>query len=78
MLGLAIAGIIFGGLPACGEVNHIQKNVVTPFQPTTTMPEIHETAYIHPGAHVIGDCWIGQLTMGCLPGRRGHAHLCRS
>ncbi len=61
--GLAVGGFILAALPACGGVNHIQKNVVTPFQPTTTLPKIHETAYIHPGAHVIGDCWIGQLTM---------------
>ncbi len=47
----------------CGGPKNIHKNVVTPFQQATEDPQIHETAYIHPGAFVIGDCHIGELTM---------------
>lgn len=61
----AVAAI--GGLAAfvvhCQKPGNIHENVVTPFQPATENPVIHETAYIHPGAFVIGDCHIGELTM---------------
>ena len=62
--GMAVAAsalaLTIGCNPGPGNVH---KNVITPFQKDVEDPKIHETAYIHPGAYVIGDCHIGELTM---------------
>lgn len=63
-LGLSAAALAAVTLTACGPgLDNVHKNVLTPFQPDLEDPQIHETAYIHPGAFVIGDCHIGELTM---------------
>jgi carbon dioxide concentrating mechanism protein CcmM len=40
--------------------SNISPNVRTSFIPNTTYPHIDHSAYIHPSAVIIGDCYIGK------------------
>lgn len=42
---------------------YIHSNVLTDFNPNVLLPEIEETAFIHPIAIGIGDCHIGKLVL---------------
>ena len=42
---------------------NIHSNVKTDFNPNVTSPEIQSSAFIHPFAVVIGDCYIGKLVL---------------
>jgi carbonic anhydrase/acetyltransferase-like protein (isoleucine patch superfamily) len=42
---------------------NIHPNVKTDFNPNVTFPSIQGTAFIHPFAIVIGDCYIGKLVL---------------
>ena len=42
---------------------NIHSNVKTDFNPNVTYPEIQSSAFIHPFAVVIGDCYIGKLVL---------------
>jgi carbonic anhydrase len=42
---------------------NIHSNVKTDFNPTIKFPQIQESAFIHPFAVVIGDCYIGKLVL---------------
>ncbi len=41
----------------------IHKNVITDFCPKESMPDIDQTAYVHPLAAVIGNVTIGRRVM---------------
>ena len=45
------------------EWPNIHSNVKTDFNTNISLPEIQETAFIHPFAVVIGDCFIGKFVM---------------
>jgi carbonic anhydrase len=45
------------------EWPNIHSNVKTDFNPNITSPQIQDTAFIHPFAIVIGDCYIGKLVL---------------
>jgi carbonic anhydrase len=45
------------------EWPNIHSNVMTDFNPNITYPQIQDTAFIHPFAIVIGDCYIGKLVL---------------
>ena len=42
---------------------NIHSNVKTDFNPNVTYPQIQSSAFIHPFAVVIGDCYIGKLVL---------------
>ena len=42
---------------------NIHSNVKTDFNANISLPEIQDTAFIHPFAVVIGNCYIGKLVM---------------
>src|SRR5689334_2304942 len=42
---------------------NIHANVKTDFNPNVTSPQIQASAFIHPFAVVIGDCYIGKLVL---------------
>ncbi|MGA8915746.1 MAG: hypothetical protein WB474_07150, partial [Nitrososphaeraceae archaeon] len=42
---------------------NIHSNVMTDFNPNVTYPQIQSSAFIHPFAVVIGDCYIGKLVL---------------
>jgi carbonic anhydrase len=42
---------------------NIHSNVETDFNPTTKLPDIEDSAFIHPFAVVIGDCHIGRWVL---------------
>lgn len=42
---------------------NIHSNVQTDFNPNVTLPQIQDSAFIHPFAIVIGDCYIGKMVM---------------
>lgn len=42
---------------------NIHSNVITEFNPNVTAPQIQASAFIHPFAVVIGDCYIGKLVL---------------
>lgn len=42
---------------------NIHSNVLTDFDPKVFLPEIEESAFIHPFAVVIGDCHIGRIVL---------------
>ena len=42
---------------------NIYSNVKTDFNANVTSPEIQSSAFIHPFAVVIGDCYIGKLVL---------------
>lgn len=42
---------------------NIHSNVKTDFNPNVTSPQIQASAFIHPFAVVIGDCYIGKLVL---------------
>ncbi len=42
---------------------NIHSNVKTDFNPNVTSPQIQDSAFIHPFAVVIGDCYIGKLVL---------------
>lgn len=42
---------------------NIHQNVKTDFNPNVTLPDIDESAFIHPFAIVIGNCYIGEKVL---------------
>jgi carbon dioxide concentrating mechanism protein CcmM len=42
---------------------NIHSNIETDFNPTTKLPEIEDTAFVHPFTVVIGDCHIGKWVL---------------
>ena len=43
------------------EWPNIHSNIKTDFNTNISFPEIQETAFIHPFAVVIGNCYIGKF-----------------
>ena len=42
---------------------NIHTDVITDFNQNVTLPQIQETAFIHPFAVVIGECYVGKMVM---------------
>ena len=42
---------------------NIHRDDLTDFNHNVTLPQIQETAFIHPFAIVIGECYIGKMVM---------------
>src|SRR5690606_20475248 len=42
---------------------NVHSNVDTDFNPAVKFPQISESAFIHPFAVVIGDCYIGKMVL---------------
>lgn len=49
--------------PYSKEWPNIHSNIKTDFNTNISLPEIQETAFIHPFAVVIGNCYIGKLVL---------------
>jgi carbon dioxide concentrating mechanism protein CcmM len=48
---------------AQAESPNVHSNVKTDFNPTITYPHIDKSAFIHPFAVIIGDCYMGKWVL---------------